>query len=142
MREIVFDKYYFEDSSGFSYEKKQVHGNSYYVPMDYCMIESKPIKNDIQNDTIQEHARIAEPCGSTGSDDHSGSIRPQISVSDRALGRVKIFDLKSTDGTGALHKYQRNHRRSSPHSVLRTPSSNVLHGIRPKSSTNVVKKIS
>jgi len=35
----IIDNFYFEESSGFMYEKKTFNGAFYYVPLNFCILE-------------------------------------------------------------------------------------------------------
>lgn len=60
----IIDNFYYEDSSGFTYEKKTFNGACYYVPLNFCILENKQIidktnygKHSSKTETVQKHGR-------------------------------------------------------------------------------------
>ena len=141
MKQIT-DILYFEESTGFMYERKKFIDGFYFSPLNFCILEcstDKDNKNFKQNNhdrinasskakAVQEHRRHLQLRGQQEHPIGRGRLRSQDRVRVGTPGRIKVLYNKCSNGTCSVHKW--NNRRNSVHNLLRTPPTPHLHGIR------------
>jgi len=143
MRPVEYNDtlFYFEESTGFLYEKKY-SGNDYFVPLNFCTLEcrntqikTEEVKIEVKKKSygikaiqkytgsVQLRRQQERPIGCSRFQPHSG-------MRIRTQGRVKVYYNQSAPGTCSV--YQGFHRRNSLHRIFGTSPANVLSRIRPQ----------
>lgn len=126
---------YFEERTGFLYEKKEF-GGIYYVPLNFCILDKnnkidKPVKTKSNGSkTIQKHPGHLQLRRQQERRVGSGKLQSQTGMRVGASRWNKISCNQSTDGIGSLHKFKRKNRRDGVHHILGASSTVNIHGIR------------
>ena len=145
MRHII-DNFYFEEATGFTYEKKTFNGAFYFVPLNYCILENKQIIDKInygrihsKSKAVQEHRRYLQLCRQPQPGIGSRKLRSQLGVRVGTPGRLKILYNQCPPGSSSVYRniQLQTSRRNSVYHILRTSSATNLYGIRPKGRSKI-----
>ncbi len=137
---------YFEEETGFLYEKKKYGNADYFIPLNFCTLECtiKKDKNGNNNDTcekaVQGHTGDIQLRGEQKRQPKCWGLRPYVSLRNRTPRRIEILYNKCSHGIGAV--YNKNIRRNGLHHVLGAPSPARVYGIRSQIRTknNTLRK--
>ena len=91
MRQIGI--FFYEETSGWLYEKKTFLNNFYYVPFIYLNLQND--KTEKKDKDIQRPIKVAEICRRKKSQTNSKRFQTQNNIRDRTYGRIKISNKKS-----------------------------------------------
>lgn len=139
--------YYFEDFTGFLYEKKQpFSGGCYFIPLNFCTLDCK-LKTD-NNVPHQDKKQKSYQIVQKYSEHRRTRIKKEHSIgSNRVFTRSyvqnkpfrwnKITHKKSIHGSRPIANthYSIEHRRTGVYNLLRTSPTIVVSKIRPKEKT-------
>lgn len=141
----ISDNFYFEESSGFTYEKKSFNEVFYFSPLNFCILEQLETTDKTDYDTtgktkaIQEHLRCVQLCRQPQPGIGTGKLRSQLGIRAGTPGRVKVFYNKCSSGVSSFHRNVRtqDYRRDSVYHILRASSASNVYGIRSQAGAKI-----